>query len=84
MSAFGGKADIAQCPPAASHRPGQSRSNQPAMVVRDRDSQALAYVYFEEEPGRRAAAALRRSDVLRERLEARFSGLCLPISKSVS
>jgi hypothetical protein len=46
--------------------------------------QALAYVYFEEEPGRRAAAALRRGEALRERLEARFSGLCLPISKSVS
>jgi hypothetical protein len=27
-------------------------------IVRDRNKQALTYVYFEEEPGRRAAARL--------------------------
>ena len=27
-------------------------------IVRDNNGQALAYVYFEEEPGRRAAARL--------------------------
>jgi len=53
-------------------------------VVIDGAGQKLAYVYFEEEPGRRSAARLRRGVALRERLEARFSGLCLPISKSVS
>jgi hypothetical protein len=30
--------------------------------VRDRGGQALAYVYFEEEPGRRAAAKLLTKD----------------------
>jgi hypothetical protein len=31
-------------------------------VVRDRGGQALAYVYFEEEPGRRSAAKLLSKD----------------------
>jgi hypothetical protein len=30
------------------------------LVVRDRGGQALAYVYFEDEPGRRSAAKLLR------------------------
>jgi hypothetical protein len=32
--------------------------NDACFVVRDHNGQALAYVYFEEEPGRRAAAKL--------------------------
>ena len=65
--------------------PPWSVEEQPACyVVRDRGGQTLAYFCFEEEPGRRSAATLRRGEALRERLEARFSGLCLPISKSVS
>jgi len=35
------------------------------LVVRDRDSQQLAYIYFEEEPGRRAAAKLLERDEAR-------------------
>jgi hypothetical protein len=31
-------------------------------IVRDHNGQALAYVYFEEEPGRRAAAKLLTRD----------------------
>ena len=31
-------------------------------IVRDRNGQALAYVYFEEEPGRQAAANLLTKD----------------------
>ena len=34
-------------------------------IVRDATGQALAYVYFEEEPGRRAAAKLRTRDEAR-------------------
>jgi hypothetical protein len=34
-------------------------------IVRDADGQALAYVYFEEEPGRRAAAKLLARDEAR-------------------
>jgi hypothetical protein len=34
-------------------------------IVRDHNGQALAYVYFEEEPGRRAAAKLLARDEAR-------------------
>jgi hypothetical protein len=34
------------------------RGNGARFIVRDASSQALAYVYFEDEPGRRAAAKL--------------------------
>ena len=32
------------------------------MVVRDHDGQQLAYIYFEDEPGRRSAAKLLAKD----------------------
>jgi hypothetical protein len=34
-------------------------------IVRDHDGQALAYVYYEEEPGRRSAAKLLSNDEAR-------------------
>ena len=45
-----------ECLSAASRRRGriEERSGRPAFTVRDQNGQALAYVYFEEEPGRRA------------------------------
>jgi hypothetical protein len=49
------------CPSAASRRPGPSR-RPPCFIVCDANGQALAYVYFEEEPGRRAAAKLLTRD----------------------
>ncbi len=33
-------------------------ANNACFIVRDRNGQVIAYVYFEEEPGRRAAACL--------------------------
>jgi hypothetical protein len=43
--------------------PGQSRNKTPAS--RNRGGQALAYVYFEDEPGRRSAAKLLERDEAR-------------------
>jgi hypothetical protein len=41
-----------------SRRPGRSRKALPVFIVRDHDMQALAYVYYENEPGSRSSAKL--------------------------
>jgi hypothetical protein len=51
------------CPPrAASRRPGRSRKAPACFIVRDHDKQALAYIYYENESGRRSSAKLLTRD----------------------
>jgi hypothetical protein len=45
-------------PPPWSVDEADSKLDRRSFIVRDANRQALAYVYFEEEPGRRAAARL--------------------------
>jgi Phage integrase family len=45
--------------------PWTVEETQPCFIVRDHSGQALAFVYFEEEPGRRAAASLLTRDEAR-------------------
>jgi len=51
------------CPHAASRHPGTVEEyNDACFIVRDHNGQQLAYVYFEDEPGRRSAAKLLSKD----------------------
>jgi hypothetical protein len=49
---------------AASRRCGH-RQTDACFIVRDKNGQTLAYVYFEDEPGRRSAAKLLTHDEAR-------------------
>jgi hypothetical protein len=54
------------CPTAASRYLGPSRNCGISYIVRDADRFAVAYVYFQSEPGRRAAANLMTKDEARK------------------
>jgi hypothetical protein len=45
--------------------PGRIEETDACFIVRDHNGQALAYVYFEDEPGRRSAAHLMTRDEAR-------------------
>jgi hypothetical protein len=45
--------------------PWSAEETEACFIVRDANGQALAYVYFEDEPGRRAAAKLLTRDEAR-------------------
>ena len=45
--------------------PWSVEDQEACFVVRDREGQALAYIYYEEEPGRRSAAKLLTKDEAR-------------------
>jgi hypothetical protein len=65
---------LGSCDSAASRRPGPSKNKPVCFLVRDRSGQALAYVYFEEEPGPRSAAKLLTKDESR-RIAAKIAKL---------
>jgi len=52
-------------PPPWSVDEVDSKLDRRSFIVRDANGQALAYVYFEDEPGRRAAAHLLTRDEAR-------------------
>ena len=53
--------------------PWEIEDNGACFIVRDHSGQALAYLYYEDEPGRRAAANLLTRD------EARRAGARIPV-----
>jgi hypothetical protein len=60
--------------------PWSAEETDACFIVRDASGQALAYVYFEEEPGRRAAAKLLARDEAR-RIAANIAKLRKLLSK---
>ena len=57
-------------PPLPAALDGRGAHNDACFIVKDRNGYALAYVYYEEEPGRRIAANLLTKDEVRRRIAA--------------
>ena len=62
--------------PATTSRRRGPLNNKTCFVVRDHNGQQLAYVYFEDEPGRRSAAKLLTRDEAR-RIAANYCKVML-------
>jgi hypothetical protein len=58
----GSSHDRSRFPPPWSVDEADSKLDRRCFIVRDANGQALAYVYYEQEPGRRAAAHLLTRD----------------------
>jgi hypothetical protein len=73
---FGSKLGSGSMPAARRFPPPwtMDEHNEVCFIVRDKNGQALAYFYFEEEPGRRSAAKLLTKDEAR-RLAVNFAKL---------
>ena len=59
------EAEETMTPPRRFPAPWNIEDNNACFIIRDRGGQALAYVYYEEEPGRRSAANLLTRDEAR-------------------
>jgi hypothetical protein len=69
---------LSECLNAASRRHGLiDEANAACFIVRDKNGQALGYFYFEQEPGRRAAANLLTKDEVR-RMAVNFNSRNAP------
>ena len=64
-------------PAAVVRRGDRSKAGRRCFIVRDANGQALAYFYFEDEPGRRSAAKLLTKDEAR-RIAANIAKLPRP------
>jgi hypothetical protein len=60
--------------------PWTVEETKPCFIVRDANQQALAFVYFEDEPGRRATAKLLTRDEAR-RIAVQSCRSCLALSR---